>query len=123
MDKFVIRGEEAFFLNQKRKDNAYENDQSSSRPQFKESLKKKKSKDKKHERTDWNPEWPNQFLWIDRCIVDGKPYLFCLWCKKHPTADNIFVKADHNKLEIISKMRCVYLCAQKHLPIFAYPDI
>ncbi|CAG8772727.1 2405_t:CDS:2, partial [Gigaspora rosea] len=30
---------------------------------------------------------------------------------------------DHNKLEIISKMRCVYLCAQKHLPIFAYPDI
>ncbi|CAG8737536.1 13894_t:CDS:2, partial [Gigaspora margarita] len=33
------------------------------------------------------------------------------------------VQADHNKLEIISKMRCVYLCAQKHLPIFAYPDI
>ncbi|KAF0522608.1 zinc finger protein [Gigaspora margarita] len=92
-------------------------------------------------------------------------FLFCLWCKKHPTAGNIFVKgcstfqknylkqhikisdyinamktfnqpanqtdlftgfsvqADHNKLEIISKMRCVYLCAQKHLPMFAYPDI
>ncbi|CAG8580003.1 26650_t:CDS:2, partial [Gigaspora margarita] len=101
----------------------------------------------------------------DRCIVDGKPFLFCLWCKKHPTADNIFIKgcstfrkdylkqyikisdyikamktfnqlanqmdlftgfsiqANYNKLEIISKMRCVYLYAQKHLPIFAYPDI
>ncbi|CAG8549112.1 9579_t:CDS:1 [Dentiscutata heterogama] len=32
-------------------------------------------------------------------------------------------QADYNKLEIISKMRCVYLYAQKHLPIFAYPDI
>ncbi|CAG8555013.1 2027_t:CDS:2 [Cetraspora pellucida] len=32
-------------------------------------------------------------------------------------------QADYNKLEIISKMRCVYLCAQKHFPIFAYSDI
>ncbi|CAG8685458.1 29278_t:CDS:2, partial [Racocetra persica] len=105
------------------------------------------------------------FPWLDRRIIDGKPLLFCIWCEKYPTADNIFVKgcgtfrkdylnqhikinghinamkayyqpanqidlftgfttqADYNKLEIISKMRCVYLCAQKHLPIFAYPDI
>ncbi|CAG8724255.1 46317_t:CDS:2, partial [Gigaspora margarita] len=33
------------------------------------------------------------------------------------------IQADHNKLEIISKMRYEYLCAQKHLSIFAYPDI
>ncbi|CAG8545590.1 14539_t:CDS:2 [Dentiscutata erythropus] len=33
------------------------------------------------------------------------------------------IQANCNKLEIISKIRCVYLCAQKHLPIFAYPDL
>ncbi|CAG8476302.1 19217_t:CDS:2 [Cetraspora pellucida] len=32
-------------------------------------------------------------------------------------------QADYNKLEIISKMQCVYLCTQKYLPIFAYPNI
>ncbi|CAG8763563.1 19914_t:CDS:2, partial [Gigaspora margarita] len=150
--KFVIHGQEAFLLNQKHKDNEYENSksgESSFKPLSKEILKKK-SDDKKHERTNWNPEWPNQFPWEDHHIVDRKPLLFCIWCEKYSTADNIFVKgcstfrkdyfkqyikinnhinamkafnqlanqtdlftgfsvqADHNKLEIISKISLNY---------------
>ena len=51
MDKFVICGQEAFLLNQKRKNNEYENSESgesSFKPQSKEILIKKKSDDKKH---------------------------------------------------------------------------
>ncbi|CAG8545571.1 14538_t:CDS:1, partial [Dentiscutata erythropus] len=84
MDKFVICGEEAFLLNKQRKD---KNKSSSSQ----KTLKKKKLEDKKHERSNWNPEQPKQFPWIDQRIINGKPLLFCLWCEKY-SADNIFVK-------------------------------
>ncbi|RIB11246.1 hypothetical protein C2G38_2262101 [Gigaspora rosea] len=33
------------------------------------------------------------------------------------------IQAEVNKLDIIAKMRCIYLCAKKHLAIEAFPDL
>ncbi|CAG8854034.1 30350_t:CDS:1, partial [Gigaspora margarita] len=33
------------------------------------------------------------------------------------------IQAEVNKLDIIAKMRCIYLCAKKHLAIEVFPDL
>ncbi|CAG8656796.1 20716_t:CDS:1, partial [Cetraspora pellucida] len=45
-----------------------------------------------HERSDWDPAWKIIFPWVERCVIDEKPFMICLWSKKYnPASNNLFV--------------------------------
>ncbi|CAG8492003.1 18823_t:CDS:2, partial [Gigaspora rosea] len=100
--------------------------------------------DKTHARSNWDPRWIKEYPWLDRRIdSQDKPELFYyldkhIGIKEHKKAmekytncqpdlidimSSFTIQAEVNKLDIIAKMHCIYLCAKKHLAIEAFSDL
>ncbi|CAI2189431.1 19222_t:CDS:2 [Funneliformis geosporum] len=127
---------------QKRKETLQQNKKSSTKKVCKE---KTTEKNKPHTRLNWNPNWPQAYPWNSKGIFVvrtknfKKNYLdMYITTKKHQKAAleytdrpsdqtdlviGFTIQADIDKLDVIAKMQCVYLCAKKHFAIDAFSNL